>query len=85
MDESRDRGELSLARWALDERRIVLGICRGIQALNVASGGTLIQDIPTQMSSTLSHSSIAGRPLPTVAHTVEVQSGSHLSDLLGAG
>ncbi|MFO7741687.1 MAG: gamma-glutamyl-gamma-aminobutyrate hydrolase family protein [Anaerolineae bacterium] len=85
VDERRDRGELSLARWALDERRPVLGICRGIQALNVASGGTLIQDIPTQMSSTLSHSSIAGRPLPTVAHTVEVQSGSHLSDLLGAG
>ncbi|MEA3376138.1 MAG: gamma-glutamyl-gamma-aminobutyrate hydrolase family protein [Chloroflexota bacterium] len=85
VDERRDRGELSLARWALDERRPVLGICRGIQALNVASGGTLIQDIPTQMSSTLSHSSIAGRPLPTVAHTVEMQSGSHLSDLLGAG
>lgn len=85
VDERRDEAELSLAQWALEKEVPILAICRGIQALNVAAGGSLIQDIPTQTSSTLSHSSVAGRPLPTVAHAVKVQDGSRLADLIGAG
>jgi putative glutamine amidotransferase len=85
VDERRDQVELSLARWALKEKLPVLAICRGIQTLNVAAGGTLIQDIPTQTSSTLSHSCVAGRPLPTVAHTVSVDPDSRLADLIGPG
>lgn len=85
VDKRRDRGELSLARWALKEKLPVLAICRGIQTLNVAAGGTLIQDIPTQTSSVLSHSCVAGRPLPTVAHTVSVAPDSRLADLIGPG
>lgn len=85
VDESRDRGELSLARWALEEKRPILAICRGVQTLNVAAGGTLIQDIPTQTSNALSHSCVAGRPLPTVAHTVNVVPDSRLADLIGVG
>lgn len=85
VDEGRDRAELSLAHWALTERLPVLAICRGIQTLNVAAGGTLVQDIPTQTPGALSHSCVAGRPLPTPAHSVRVKPDSHLAELIGSG
>jgi putative glutamine amidotransferase len=85
VDEQRDRAELALARWARAEGLPLLAICRGAQMLNVAAGGTLIQDIPTQVPAALPHSTVAGRPLPTVAHTVEVAAGSRLAALVGAG
>jgi putative glutamine amidotransferase len=85
VDERRDRAELALARWALAEKLPLLAICRGIQVLNVAAGGTLIQDIPTQILNSLTHSSVAGRPKGSIAHTVEVTRGSRLAGLIGAG
>ena len=85
VDERRDRAELALAQWALAEGHPLLAICRGIQVLNVAAGGTLIQDIPTQVPKALTHSTVAGRPVAVVAHTVEVAPGSKLAALLGAG
>ncbi len=85
VDEQRDRTELALARWALSEDLPLLAICRGIQVLNVAAGGTLVQDIPTQVPDALTHSTVAGRPMATVAHTVEVAAGSRLAALVGAG
>jgi putative glutamine amidotransferase len=85
IDRKRDQAELSLARWALSEGLPVLGICRGIQTLNVAAGGTLIQDIPTQIPDPLTHSSIAGHPLSDIAHAVNIDPGSRLADLVGAG
>ena len=78
--------EILLARWALADKLPLLAICRGIQVLNVAAGGTLVQDIPTQVTNAVSHSSpVAGRPVPKVAHTVEVTAGSRLAALVGAG
>jgi len=85
VDERRDRAELALARWTLAEELPLLAICRGAQVLNVAAGGTLIQDIPTQIPAALSHSTVAGRPLPAVAHTVEVGAESQLAALVGGG
>jgi putative glutamine amidotransferase len=86
VDEQRDRSEIALAQWALAEELPLLAICRGVQVLNVATGGTLIQDIPTQVSNALSHSSpVAGRPLPAIAHDVEVAAGSRLAALVGTG
>jgi putative glutamine amidotransferase len=85
VDEQRDRAELALAQWALTEKLPVLAICRGIQVLNVAAGGTLIQDIPTQVPNALSHSTVAGRPMAAVAHTVEVAADSRLAALVGPG
>ena len=85
VDERRDWTELALTRWALEEGLPLLAICRGVQVLNVAAGGTLIQDIPTQVPDALSHSSVAGRPKDVVAHTVEVAAGSRLAKLVGAG
>jgi len=85
VDRQRDQTELSLARWALRENRPVLAICRGIQVLNVANGGTLVQDIPTLVPKALSHSTLAGRPLPKIAHTVKVEAETRLAALIGAG
>ena len=45
-DPVQDRAELALARYYLQAGKPVLGICRGMQVLNVALGGTLIQDLP---------------------------------------
>jgi len=85
VDERRDRSELALARWALAEGLPLLAICRGIQVLNVVAGGTLTQDIPTQVPDALTHSTVTGRPMDIVAHTVEVAAGSRLATLVGAG
>ncbi len=85
VDEQRDRSELALARWALAEELPLLAICRGHQVLNVAAGGTLIQDISTHIPGALNHSSVAGRPKSSVAHTVEVKAGSRLAALVEAG
>jgi putative glutamine amidotransferase len=86
VDERRDRTELLLARQALEHGLALLAICRGIQVLNVAAGGTLIQDIPSQVPEALdSHGAVTGRPLPTIAHTVEVAADSRLARLVGAG
>ncbi len=85
VDERRDRTELALAQWALAEGLPLLAICRGIQVLNVAAGGTLIQDIPTQVPNALPHSTVAGRPKSSVVHTVEVAATSRLAALVGAG
>ncbi len=55
VDAERDTVELALARWCRDERKPLLGICRGIQLINVAFGGTLWQDIPSQLPAGLDH------------------------------
>ena len=54
-DWSRDQYEIRLTRGALDRNLPILGICRGIQLLNVAFGGTLLQDIGTQRPQALVH------------------------------
>lgn len=84
VDEARDRAELMLARWALAEGLPLLGICRGIQVLNVAAGGTLIQDIGTQVPQPLAHCSVASRPMDTIVHTLELAHESTLAAVFGS-
>src|SRR4029077_6643489 len=55
VDAGRDDFELALLAIARERQRAVLAICRGIQVLNVARGGTLVQDIPSQVPGALSH------------------------------
>ncbi|MFN3820860.1 MAG: gamma-glutamyl-gamma-aminobutyrate hydrolase family protein, partial [bacterium] len=52
---SRDRFEIALLHEARRKGRAILGICRGIQLINVAFGGTLYQDIPSQLDGALHH------------------------------
>ena len=55
-EEGRDEFELELIRCALEADIPVLAVCRGMQVLNVARGGTLVQDIPSQIAGALEHS-----------------------------
>lgn len=77
----RDRFELPLVRWALEQGVPILGICRGMQVLNVAAGGTLYQDIPSQTGTRLQHRQKAPRSYAT--HGVNVAEGSMLARALG--
>ena len=54
-DGVRDRYEIELVNAFIDARKPVFGICRGLQVLNVAFGGTLYQDIPTQRPDAIAH------------------------------
>jgi len=82
-DEARDAVELTLAGWALDEGLPVLGICRGIQVLNVAAGGTLYQDIASQAPGSLKHDCWPDYPRKYLAHQVTVNGDSHLAVIMG--
>jgi putative glutamine amidotransferase len=79
----RDEFEIDLARRAMSGGVPVLAICRGAQVLNVAAGGTLVQDIPSSVESELTHT--LAMPKDAGAHDVAVVPGSALSRALGAG
>jgi putative glutamine amidotransferase len=81
LDADRDRYELALAREALRHDLPTLAICRGAQVLNVAAGGTLIQDIPSSHPESLDHQQTASKDL--LAHPVEVVAGSCVAALVG--
>ena len=55
--EERDSFELELVRTALEKNKPILCICRGVQLLNVAMGGSLWQDIPSQLPNSICHRS----------------------------
>lgn len=79
---ARDSWELALVDAARDRRLPVLAICRGMQLLNVALGGTLIQDIPAQRPSDLAHAPSAARRQRV--HAIHCDPGSRLEGALGA-
>ena len=77
----RDDFELALTREALRRDVPILAICRGHQVLNVATGGTLVQDVPSLMKGVVQHD---GRgPRWRRAHRVEVTAPSRLREILG--
>ena len=81
MDYDRDLMELELAREAKKVRMPILGICRGIQLLSVAFGGTIYQDIFNQVSGCLDHTQKATKRVNT--HTVKVIEASRLFEIVG--
>jgi len=78
---ARDTLELALTRRALADGLPLLGICRGIQVLNVAAGGSLIQDIPTALPHALPHRTPPTLPRDHPAHTVRIEPDSLLGRL----
>jgi len=84
VDEARDVVELTLARWSLAEGLPVLGLCRGIQVLNVAAGGTLYQDIASLMPCSLKHHDLGpDHSRKYLAHQVTINGDSRLAAILG--
>ncbi len=82
MTPERDMQELLLVRLAYDRQLPMLGICKGIQMINAALGGTLYQDIHTQMEGVrIKHSQDQDRRYPS--HNVRLEPGSMLQKLMG--
>jgi putative glutamine amidotransferase len=77
-DAARDAVELALIASAHERGLPILAICRGIQILNVALGGTLYQDLPSEHPSAVRHAGEAAR------HGLRVESGSRLYGAIGA-
>ncbi|HNP71904.1 MAG TPA: gamma-glutamyl-gamma-aminobutyrate hydrolase family protein [Kouleothrix sp.] len=80
-----DENEIALVRRALADAKPVLAICRGVQLLNVALGGSLIQDLPSERPDGLNHSrSTDQRDMSFLAHPVALAEDSWLAERLGA-
>jgi putative glutamine amidotransferase len=84
LDPSRDRTELQLARWAIEDGKPVFGLCRGLQIINVALGGSLWQDLATQRPELAKHDYFptAGYARTHLAHPVTLDVSSRLARLL---
>jgi putative glutamine amidotransferase len=81
VDPERDRFELALFAAARSAGLPVLGICRGIQLINVALGGTLYQDLPSERPGAVNHNPDVART--TRSHHVRLQPGSRAAQALG--
>lgn len=84
-DLSRDRVELQLAAWALEEGKPVFGVCRGMQVINVAAGGTLVQDCTAHYPGAIKHDYFpnAGYQRDYLAHGVVLDDSSRLRAVYG--
>src|SRR5580704_300206 len=81
-DPDRERTDFGLLEHAFAEQKPVLAICYGIQSLNVFLGGTLVQDIPSEVSTDIEHDWPTDEgPLTDVFHSVQVEPGSRLQSL----
>ena len=83
VDQQLDELELTMVRWALQENLPILGICRGMQLVNIALGGTLYQDITSMAAGAMQH---CKRELPrhTLIHNICIEEGSRMEEIFGA-
>jgi putative glutamine amidotransferase len=84
-DSCRDELELTFVRWAMEEGKPVLGVCRGLQIINIAAGGTIWQDLADQVPGTEKHDYFPfdgryGRD--HLAHGATIAAGSRLREIL---
>ncbi len=79
--EQRTNFDIALFRAAMEAGKPILAICHGMQIMNVALGGTLIQDLATQSPSSISHR--GEKEYEFARHKVVIESGSKLASILG--
>ena len=77
----RDRFEIELVKAAIARDLPIFAICRGVQVLNVALGGDLVQDIPTEVNGAVHHD--VREPRYALAHEVWATKGSRFAQLMG--
>jgi putative glutamine amidotransferase len=82
VDANRDELEITVASWALRDDKPVLGICRGIQVLAVAAGGTLYQDLQSEWSGARAHD-VREFGTEFLSHSISVQAGTILYRAMG--
>lgn len=81
----RDQTEVQLMKWALEDGKPILCICRGMELLNVVNGGTLYQDVLSELDEKNDHdSSSKAEDIEYLAHNLEIDPGSKLAKILGA-
>jgi putative glutamine amidotransferase len=80
VDAAQDEMELELTRQALAAEVPILGICRGLQLVNVAMGGTLYQDIARQVPKACNHAPRADRSV--VSHKIRIEPGTRLQNII---
>lgn len=80
ISDTRDRFEMQLAELALKSSKPILGICRGMQLLNAAAGGTLHQDLKTHIGHT-----VPNTPKEKRLHKIELVENTRLFGVYGAG
>ena len=81
---NRDQLEFEIFTAARAAQKPMLGICRGLQFINVALGGTLYQDLPSEAPSNCQHTKNQQRWLE-LPHSVDVEPGTLLADAVGSG
>jgi putative glutamine amidotransferase len=84
-DPPRDHVELEFARWAMADGKPLLGVCRGMQVVNVAAGGKLVQDCGELFPGSIKHDYFpgAGWERDHLAHSVRIAEGSRLHEAFG--
>ena len=80
LQKRRDELEIRIFSEAIKTRVPILGICRGMQMINAALGGTLFQDIPTEYDTPIKHKQIEGDFEPS--HSVNITEGTPLAALV---
>ncbi len=85
-DPDRDRVELLMTRWAMADKKPVLGVCRGMQVINVACGGSLLQDVDQQSDRSIKHDYFPtqGFERDYLSHPASVQPDSRLGRIYGS-
>lgn len=82
VDENRDMTEIFLLRKAVQDGKPLLGICRGVQVMNVALGGTLYTHIPHELKGALDHD-YPGEMFPALVHDVNVDETTRAAGIFG--
>ena len=84
-DPERDETELTLTRWAMEDGKPLLAVCRGVQVMNVAAGGTVHQDLAAQLPGSIKHDYFpgpAGYTRDLLSHEVSIPPDTRLGRLL---
>ena len=83
LDKDRDRVELLVVQTAVSSKKPIFAICRGHQVMNVALGGTLWEDIASDMPNAMPHDNYRKKPRNYLAHSVTIKPDSCLAALIG--